>query len=60
MDTNTTSQATYRVEFSIYGADATPSWKRSIVSAVAVRASSPEEAKRIAGYGDATWSVSLA
>jgi hypothetical protein len=51
---------TYRVEFSIFGADATPAWKRAIVSAVTVEATSPEEARELAGYGDATWSVTVA
>lgn len=50
--------ATYRVEFSIFGANPTPAWKRSIVSAVTVEADSPESAREVAGYGDATYSVS--
>jgi hypothetical protein len=62
MNTATAAQttATFRVEFSIYGADASPAWMRAIVSAVNVEATSPEEARKVAGFGDATWAVGLA
>lgn len=50
--------STYRVEFSIFGADVVPTWKRAVVSAVNVEADSAETAREVAGFGDATWSVS--
>ena len=55
METTTRTLRPYRVEFSIFGADS--GWRRAIVSAVTVNASSVEGARELAGYGDATWSV---
>lgn len=53
----TTTTHTYRVEFSIYGANPTPAWRRAVVSAVTVEAATAKEARELAGYGAATRSV---
>lgn len=56
--TTAASTATaFRVEFSIYGANPTPAWRKAIVSSVVVYAADATQAREIAGYGDATRSV---
>lgn len=50
----------FRVEFSVFGADATPKWRRAIVSSAVVHARDADHARELAGFGDATRSVTPA